>query len=90
MMNSNNIVQRRHNSFIMNGRTGWMNISYDYPWFVMNLQTQPPLQLWNKEEEDECHKTRSTIEALTHWKWMSKSTGHKKYQRLPSIDASQR
>ena len=57
MMNSNNIVQRRHNSFTMDGRTGWMNMSYSYSWFGMNLQT-PPLQLWNKEEEDECIKQR--------------------------------
>ena len=29
--------------------------------------------LWNKEEEDECHKTRSIIKALTHRKWTCKS-----------------
>ena len=58
MMNSNNIVQRRHSLFMMDGRIGWMNMSYAYSWFGMNLQTQPPLQLWNKEEEDECIKQR--------------------------------
>jgi hypothetical protein len=43
-----------------------MNISYACSWFGMDLQiqTKPPLQLWNKEEEDECHKTRSTITTL--------------------------
>ena len=60
-------------------------MSYAYPWFGMNLQTQPPLQLWNKEEEDECHKTRSTIKALTHSKWMNKSTDLKAHTNRRSF-----
>ena len=38
---------------------GWIKISYAYSWFGLNLHTQakPPLQFWNKEKEDECHKT---------------------------------
>ena len=49
---------KEDNSFMMDGRTGWMNKSYACWWFGMNLQTQPPLQLWNKKEEDECIKPR--------------------------------
>jgi hypothetical protein len=47
-------------------------------------ETQPPLQLWNKEEEDDHHKTRSTIKALTRKKWMNKSIGPTKCQRSKS------
>jgi hypothetical protein len=61
-----------------------MNISYACPWFGINLQTQPPLQLWNKEEEDDRHKTRSTIKALTRKKWMNKLIGPTKCQRSKS------
>ena len=57
-----------------------MNISYACPCVIIN-KTQPPLQLWNKEEEDEYHKIRSTIKALTRRKWTNKSIGPTKCQR---------
>jgi hypothetical protein len=44
-----------------------MNISSACSWFGMNMQTQPPLQLRNKEEEDECHKMMSGAEGPTKW-----------------------
>ena len=42
-----------------------MSISYAYSWFGLNMHTQAksPLQVWNKKEEDECHKKHSLIES---------------------------
>jgi hypothetical protein len=48
-----------------------------------NLTTTATME---QKEEDESHKIISTIKALTHRKWMKKTTCHKQCQRQPSIE----